>query len=160
MWSVRPAGNPRRDSANTLIHRHSSRRRSLDASFLTARLAGAQRYDRIAGYFSSSILEIAGEALESVQGQIRVVCNSQLSRSDVDVAKLAQAAMRREWCESQPELLGEHAMPRFKRLYEFLRSGKMAIRVLPDDAFGLVPPSPDRPGGRFAKVAALRPAQP
>ena len=29
-------------------------------------------------------------------------------------------------------------MPRFKRLYDFLRSGKMAIRVLPDDAFGLV----------------------
>ena len=118
--------------------RHSSRRNPLDESFLTARLGGAQRYDRIAGYFSSSVLEVAGEALESVQGQIRVVCNSQLARADVEVAKLAQAAMRREWCESQPELLGEHAMPRFKRLYDFLRSGKMAIRVLPDDAFGLI----------------------
>ena len=121
-----------------MIQHHSSRRRPLDASFLTARLTGAQNYDRIAGFFSSSILEVAGEALESVQGQIRVVCNSQLSRADVEVAKLAQAAMRREWCESRPELLGESAMPRFKRLYDLLRSGKMAIRVLPDDAFGLI----------------------
>ena len=121
-----------------MLHRHSSRRRPLDASFLTARLADAQRYDRIAGYFSSSILEVAGEALESVQGRIRVVCNSQLSRADVEVAKLAQAAMRREWCESRPEALGESAMPRFKRLYDLLRFGKMAIRVLPDDAFGLI----------------------
>ena len=121
-----------------MIQRHSSRRRALDASFLTARLAGAQSYDRIAGYFSSSILEIAGEALETVQGRIRVVCNSQLVRADVEVAKLAQTAMRREWCESRPEALGEHARPRFKRLYDFLRSGKMEIRVLPDDAFGLI----------------------
>ena len=121
-----------------MIQRHSSRRRSLDASFLTARLAGAQSYDRIAGYFSSSILEVAGEALETVQGHIRVVCNSQLARADVEVAKLAQAAMRREWCESRPEALGENARPRFKRLYDFLRSGKMEIRVLPDDAFGLI----------------------
>ena len=121
-----------------MIHRHSSRHRPLDASFLTARLTGAQRYDRIAGYFSSSILEVAGEALESVQGQIRVVCNSQLARADVEVAKLAQAAMRREWCESRPEALGESAMPRFKRLYDLLRTGKLAIRVLPDDAFGLI----------------------
>ena len=121
-----------------MIHRHSSRRRPLDASFLADRLTGAQSYDRIAGYFSSSILEVAGEALESIQGQIRVVCNSQLSRVDVEVAKLAQAAMRREWCESRPEALGESAMPRFKRLYDLLRSGKMAIRVLPDDVFGLI----------------------
>ena len=121
-----------------MIQRHSSRRHPLDASFLTARLAGAQSYDRIAGYFSSSILEIAGEALETVQGHIRVVCNSQLARADVEVAKLAQAAMRREWCESRPEALGENARPRFKRLYDFLRSGKMEIRVLPDDAFGLI----------------------
>ena len=121
-----------------MIQRHSSRHRPLDASFLTARLAGAQSYDRIAGYFSSSILEIAGEALETVQGHIRVVCNSQLARADVEVAKLAQAAMRREWCESRPEVLGENARPRFKRLYDLLRSGKMEIRVLPDDAFGLI----------------------
>ena len=121
-----------------MIQRHSSRRQPLDEAFLNQRLANAKSYDRIAGYFSSSILEVAGEALETVQGKVRVVCNSQLSRADVDVAKLAQAAMRREWCESRPEALGENARPRFQRLYDFLRSGKLEVRVLPDDVFGLI----------------------
>ena len=89
-----------------MIKRYSSRRQPLDAAFLTHRLTGAKSYDRIAGYFSSSILEIAGEALESVQGQIRIVCNSGLSRADVEIAKAAQAVMRREWCDSRPEDLG------------------------------------------------------
>ena len=120
------------------MKRHSSRRKPLDASFLNARLQGAKSYDRIAGYFSSSILEIVGETLESVHGRIRVVCNSSLSRSDVEVAKAAQAAMRREWCDSQPEHLGDTAKPRFKRLYALLLSGKMEIRVLPDEVFGLI----------------------
>ena len=121
-----------------MIQRHSSRRHPLDAAFLTVRLANAKGYDRIAGYFSSSILEVAGEALETVEGKIRLVCNSDLTRADVEIAKAAQAAMRREWCESRPEALGENARPRFQRLYEFLRSGKLEVRVLPDDVFGLI----------------------
>ena len=121
-----------------MLTRHSSRRQPLDTGFLTPRLAGARSYDRVAGYFSSSILEVAGEALESVEGKVRVVCNSGLSRADVEVARAAQAAMRREWCDSRPEDLGDGAKPRFRRLYDFLRSGKVEIRVLPDDVFGLV----------------------
>ncbi len=121
-----------------MLNRYSSRREPLDAGFLNARLAGARSYDRIAGYFSSSILEVAGEALQHVTGQIRVVCNSALTREDVEVAKAAQAAMRREWCDSRPEQLGDGAKPRFTRLYQWLRSGKIEIRVLPDDAFGLI----------------------
>ena len=121
-----------------MLTRHSSRRRPLDTGFLTPRLAGARSYDRIAGYFSSSILEVAGEALESVEGKVRIVCNSGLSRADVEVAKAAQAAMRREWCDSHPEDLGDGARPRFRRLYDFLRSGKVEIRVLPDEVFGLI----------------------
>jgi hypothetical protein len=35
--------------------------------FLATRLQGARRYDRIAGFFSSSLLEVAGEALELVK---------------------------------------------------------------------------------------------
>ena len=121
-----------------MLTRHSSRRRPLDAGFLTPRLTGARSYDRIAGYFSSSILEVAGEALESVQGNIRVVCNSRLSRADVEAAKAARAAMRREWCDSRPEDLGDGARSRFRRLHDLLRSGKVEVRVLPDDAFGLI----------------------
>ena len=121
-----------------MLNRYSSRHQPLDASFLNARLDGAKSYDRIAGYFSSSILEVAGEALESLEGKVRVVCNSELSRVDVEAAKAAQATMRREWCDSRPEDLGDAAKPRFKRLYDFLRSGKIEIRVLPDEVFGLI----------------------
>ena len=57
----------------TAIQRYSSRRQRLDRSFLAERLRGAQAYDRIAGYFSSSLMEVIGEELESVSGVIRVV---------------------------------------------------------------------------------------
>ena len=43
--------------------RHSSRRQRLDSTVLAQRLAGAVAYDRIAGYFRSSLFEVAGEAL-------------------------------------------------------------------------------------------------
>ena len=46
-----------------MIHRYSSRRSPLK-DFLATRLQGARRYDRIAGFFNSSLLEVAGEALE------------------------------------------------------------------------------------------------
>jgi hypothetical protein len=49
-----------------MIHRYSSRRNPLK-DFLATRLQGARRYDRIAGFFSSSLLEVAGEALELVK---------------------------------------------------------------------------------------------
>ena len=121
-----------------MLKPYSSRRQPLDAGFLTRRLTGARGYDRIAGYFSSSILEVAGEALETVEGRVRIVCNSGLSRADVEVARAAQAAMRREWCDSRPEALGDPAKPRFRRLFTLLRSGKMEVRVLPDEVFGLI----------------------
>lgn len=120
-----------------MIRRFSSLRQKLDTTFLNDRLRGALAYDRIAGYFSSSVLEVAGEALESVRGVIRVVCNSDLDVRDVETARTASQAMRREWCSSGPEQLGPQSLPRFARLYEFLRSGKLQIRVLPKDKFGL-----------------------
>ena len=46
--------------------------------FLNVRLQNARSYDRIAGYFSSSIVEVAGEALESIAGKVRIICNSDL----------------------------------------------------------------------------------
>jgi hypothetical protein len=121
------------------VNRFSSRRQPLDESFLNSRLAGPSAYDRIAGYFSSSILEVAGEAIESVAGPVRMVCNSDLDRRDVETARAANYAMRREWCEFEPEKLeGEGAQIRFRRLYELLRSGKLTVKVLPSERFGLV----------------------
>lgn len=122
-----------------MIHRFSSRRQRLDRSFLGERLRGARGYDRIAGFFSSSLLEVAGEELESVSGTVRLVCNSGLDPRDVVIAqRAAQAALRREWCAAEPERLPEPARPRFRRLYEFLTSGKLQVRVLPDAHFGLI----------------------
>ncbi len=125
------------------ILRYSSRRQPLGRSFLAARLQGAQSYDRIAGYFSSSLLELVGEELESVSGKIRVVCNSDLHPLDVQTAKAAKMAEWKSWTASQPEnLLETAAAPlaqnRFRRLYDFLCSGKLEVRVLPDEVFGLI----------------------
>jgi len=122
-----------------MTFRYSSRRENLDQSFLNPRLQSARAYDRIAGYFSSSILEVAGEALESVSGSIRLICNSQLAAQDVATARAANYAMRREWCASEPENLShENSQQRFRRLCEFLRSGKLQVKVLPSERFGLV----------------------
>ncbi|WP_213460412.1 phospholipase D-like domain-containing protein [Thiocapsa sp.] len=122
-----------------MINRFSSRRIRLDHSFLAKRLRGARGYDRIAGFFSSSIMEVAGEELESVSGPVRLVCNSIIAPKDIETAKkAAQAAMRREWCDAQPERLPDAAKPRLQRLYDFLASGKLQVRVLPDAIFGLI----------------------
>jgi hypothetical protein len=124
------------------ILRYSSRRSRLDLTYLATRLTEARAYDRIAGYFSSSILEAAGEPLESVKGPIRLVCNSGLHPRDVITARAAQAALRQEWCGARPEILvdqgGDAARNRFTRLYNFLRSGRLDVRVLPDEVFGLI----------------------
>ena len=120
-----------------MINRYSSRRESLSSSFLNKKLINAKSYDRIAGYFSSSILEVAGEEIEKVKGKIRVVCNSGIDVRDVQTATLAKNAMRKEWCDYKPEEL-PGASERFKRLYELLSSGKMQVRVLPEKKFGLI----------------------
>ncbi len=121
-----------------MIHRFSSRRQPLDESFLNDRLISAVNYDRIAGYFSSSILEVAGEKLESMQGAVRMVCNSQLDGRDVKTARAALAAMRKEWCASEPENYSPKSRDRFARLFKFLKSGKLKVKVLPEKAFGLI----------------------
>ena len=122
------------------LQRYSSRHASLGKSVLAAKLAGACSYDRIAGYFRSSLLEVAGEAIDAVVGKVRVVCNSDLEPMDVETAKAAQQAIRQSWCAAKPEKLAATAAgrTRFGRLFDLLSSGKLEVRVLPDTAFGLV----------------------
>ena len=121
-----------------MINRFSSRQTPLDESFLNERLKGAIKYDRIAGYFSSSIMEVAGEALETMTGKIRIVCNSDLEIKDVETARAANYALRREWCAFEPEKLDPRSKPRLTRLYQFLSTAKMEVKVLPREKFGLV----------------------
>lgn len=120
-----------------MIKRYSSRRESLSDSLFNKKLKNARNYDRIAGYFNSSILEIAGEYVDDIEGKIRVVCNSDLDIRDVKTAKAANNALRREWCESEPEKIA-NGHDRFAKLYELLSSGKMEVRVLPNEKFGLI----------------------
>lgn len=121
-----------------MIRRHSSRLDRLDQSVLSQRLAGAVSYDRIAGYFRSSLFEVAGEAIASVTGPVRIVCNSDLDPQDLVTAAAAQSSLRRSWCAGRPEEAPPLAIPRYRALYEALCSGKMEVRVLPDAAFGLI----------------------
>ncbi|MCG2740366.1 MAG: phospholipase D-like domain-containing protein, partial [Syntrophaceae bacterium] len=125
-----------------MIHRYSSRRSPLK-DFLAARLHGARRYDRIAGFFSSSLLEVAGEALERMTPEdgetcVRVVCNSCLQPLDVQTARAAKWGMHREWCASLSAEIGAPMKARLQRLYDFLSSGLLKVKVLPDEAFGLI----------------------
>jgi superfamily II DNA or RNA helicase len=121
------------------VKRYSSRRGPL-VSALRDALRGARSYDRIAGYFSSSILEVAGEALDSMadSAPVRVVCNSRLDPLDVATAKAAKQAMYREWCASLPEHIPDALTARLQQLYRLLSTGRLQVRVLPDDRFGLI----------------------
>lgn len=121
-----------------MLQRHSSRLNRLDQSVLAQRLSGAVSYDRIAGYFRSSLFEVAGEALASVAGPVRIICNSDLDPQDLVTAAAAQAALRRSWCAGKPEDAPPAALPRYRKLYEALTSKKLEVRVLPDSAFGLI----------------------
>ena len=121
-----------------MIQRYSSRRIRLDHEVLNQRLEGAVSYDRIAGYFRSSLFEVAGEAIAKVTGPVRIICNSDLDQKDLDTAAAAQAALRRSWCAGRPEEAPPSALPRYRALYDALTSSKMEVRVLPDAAFGLI----------------------
>lgn len=122
-----------------MIHRYSSRRQKLDKQFLIEKLKNAVSYDRIAGYFCSSILEVAGESIENVEGKIRIICNSDLSPEDVAVARYAQK-MKQEWCAFKPEekYTSEQSSHRLSLLYQLLKSEKLEVRVIPNEIFGLM----------------------
>lgn len=121
-----------------MLLRYSSRRNNLLEEFLNKNLKDAQNYDRLAGYFSSSVFEIAKEAIESVKGKIRVVCNSNVEKEDIEVAKIAKQKIIKEWKHSNLEEKTLLYQERFKKLYELLSTGKMQVKVVPNDIYGLV----------------------
>ena len=121
-----------------MINRYSSRKEKLDESFLNKKLKNAKSYDRIAGYFRSSILELSGEDLENIEGKVRVICNSDLNIEDVKTAIAAQNAMRKDWCSNNPEEEYKNIPKKLVKLYNLLKSKKLEIRVMPNEAFGLI----------------------
>lgn len=121
-----------------MINRFSSRINNLGETFFKNSLENAYSYDRIAGYFSSSIIEIAGEYIDKMKGKVRIICNSHLQIDDIKFIKDQPQAMKLEWCESKPEEELSKIHERLRKLYEYLVTDKIEVRVLPNDVFGLI----------------------
>lgn len=138
-----------------MLQRYSSRRGSLYTDFLQQRLTGASRYDRIAGYFQSSLLELAATELADIP-QVRIVCNTEVSAEDVKTVRMATGGRRKEleetllrlaWNAGQfthlVDVHGSEAQTKLKILHELLTSsGKngrlFEIRIVSDSEFGFV----------------------
>lgn len=119
------------------IRRFSSRTHRLDASFLMQHLAGARSYKRIAGYFTSSLFEVAGEALEQIP-EVMIVCNVDIHPDDLKVAQLRESKMLGRWNERGLEAEALLNRERYRRLDAFLHKHGQAVRVAPDDICGFV----------------------
>ena len=119
------------------IRRFSSRTHRLDASFLMQHLAGARSYKRIAGYFTSSVFEVAGEALEHIP-EVKIVCNVDIHPDDLKVAQLRESKMLGRWNERALEAEALLNRERYRRLDAFLAKHGQAVRIAPDDICGFV----------------------
>src|SRR5881394_1619975 len=115
------------------INRFSSRRERIDQAFLAKKLATAQCYKRIAGYFRSSIFELVGEEIASIP-KVQIVCNSELDAADVIVSKhVRETALKERWNEAPSEVEALLHRNRYRRLHQLLTSGRVEIRVVPKD---------------------------
>lgn len=119
------------------IRRFSSRTHRLDASFLLQHLSGARSYKRIAGYFTSSLFEVAGEVLEDIP-EVKIVCNVDIHPDDLKVAQLRESKMLGRWNERALEAEALLHRDRYRRLDAFLQRHGQAVRVAPDDICGFV----------------------
>lgn len=119
------------------IRRFSSRTHRLDASFLMQHLVGARSYKRIAGYFTSSLFEVAGEALEHIP-EVKIVCNVDIHPDDLKVAQLRESTMLGRWNERGLEAAALLNRERYRLLDGFLAKHGHAVRVAPDDICGFV----------------------
>lgn len=104
--------------------------------FLKDRLKGAETYDRIAGYFRSSIFDLIHEEISTI-GRVRIVCNADLDPRDLTAATLSQKARDQaqveRWHEQGNEVDTLLERPRWRRLHEILTAGNVEIRVVSRD---------------------------
>ena len=119
------------------IRRFSSRTHRLDASFLLQHLQGARCYKRIAGYFTSSLFEVANELLETIP-EVKIVCNVDIHPDDLKVAQLREARMLGRWNEKALEAEALLNRDRYRRLDAFLQKHGQAVRVAPDAICGFL----------------------
>lgn len=112
------------------LRRFSSRVGRLSHVFLKDRLAGATEYLRVAGYFRSSIFELANEELESIP-KVRIVCNADVDPNDIKASQLArQTVLLERWNANDADLDSLLHRPRYQRLYDLLKKGNVEVRVV------------------------------
>lgn len=121
------------------IRRFSSRTHRLDASFLLQHLQGARSYKRIAGYFTSSLFEVANELLETIP-EVKIVCNVDIHPDDLKVAQLREAKMMGRWNEKAIEAEALLNRDRYRRL----TAGQPARCLREEGAGGHVQPGEGR----------------
>ena len=137
------------------LQRFSSRRHSLYESFLKQRLSHAVSYDRIAGYFQSSLLGLAAEELQGIK-TVRIVCNTEVNPADVHAvrqatgprrAELESALLRMVWNSGNfphlTDVFGDKAKERLRVLQQLVTGNPATgrtfeIRIVPDCEFGFL----------------------
>ena len=119
------------------IKRYSSRTHRLDSSFLLKHLKGARSYKRIAGYFTSSLFEVANELLIEIP-DVKIVCNVDIHPEDLKIAQLRASKMIGRWNEENIETEALLNRNRYRRLDEFLERHGQVIRVAPDSVCGFL----------------------
>jgi SNF2 family DNA or RNA helicase len=119
------------------IRRFSSRTHRLDSSFLLEHLKGARSYKRIAGYFTSSLFEVANELIESIP-DVKIVCNVDIHPDDLKVAQLRESKMIGRWNDQDIETEALLNRDRYRCLDSFLEKHGQVIRVAPDSICGFL----------------------
>lgn len=119
------------------IRRLSLRTHQRDKSFLLEHLKGAQSYKRIAGYFTSSLFEVANELIENIP-EVKIVCNVDIHPDDLKVAQLRESKMISRWNERDLEAEALFNRDRYRRLDSFLVKHGQVIRVAPDNLCGFL----------------------
>ncbi|WP_287100208.1 phospholipase D-like domain-containing anti-phage protein [Mesorhizobium sp.] len=113
------------------LARFSSRLGRLSQSYLAERLRTAITYDRIAGYFRSSIFELVGEEIKGIE-KARIVANADLDPEDIEAAqRVREARLFQRFVEDDLIVDAVVHRDRYSKLYDLLISGRVEIKVVP-----------------------------
>ena len=119
------------------IQRFSSRTQRLDKSFLLQHLQQARCYKRIAGYFTSSLFEVADELLEAIP-EVKIVCNADIHPDDLKIAQLRESKLIGRWNENAVATEALLQRDRYRRLDQFFARHGQAVRVAANSICGFL----------------------
>ncbi|WP_286019126.1 phospholipase D-like domain-containing protein, partial [Candidatus Venteria ishoeyi] len=119
------------------IRRFSSRTEQLGQGFLLKHLQYARSYKRIAGYFTSSLFEVAHEYLDAIP-EVKIVCNVDIHPEDLKIAQLRESKMIGRWNDNAVAAEALLNRERYQRLDAFLARHGQVIRVAPDSVCGFL----------------------